>query len=55
MSDEPSTIEWIRPSGEPLVTNDEKATIEHAEAQGWRRHEKKRRGRPPKNPEGANE
>ena len=31
------SIEWIRPSGTNITTNDEKATILHAESLGWSR------------------
>jgi len=30
-------MKWIRPSGSEIETNDEKATIEHCEKQGWER------------------
>lgn len=29
------SIEWIRPSGNKIVTNDHKETILHAEKMGW--------------------
>jgi hypothetical protein len=29
------SIEWIRPSGNKIVTNDHKETILHAEQMGW--------------------
>ena len=32
---------WTRPSGSTIETNDSKATIAHAESQGWKRVEKK--------------
>ncbi len=34
-------ITWIRPTGTTLTTNDRPQTIEHAEAQGWKREEEK--------------
>jgi hypothetical protein len=30
-------IIWVRPSGTDIETNSEKATIEYAEANGWKR------------------
>ena len=32
-------IKWKRPSGTMIETNEEKATIEHCEAQKWKRME----------------
>ena len=33
----PKLIEWIRPSGNPITTNDLPATIEEAKRQGWKK------------------
>jgi hypothetical protein len=40
-------ITWVKPNGNEIKTNDEKATIVYAESLGWKRKDKKR-GRPPK-------
>ena len=32
-----SLIKWVKPSKLEIETNDEKATIEHCEAIGWKR------------------
>lgn len=30
-------MDWIKPSGLPITTNDAKATVEHCESLGWKR------------------
>ena len=41
-------IKWERPSGTEITTNEEKATVEAAEALGWKRaNEPKKRGPKP--------
>jgi len=32
-----ANITWIKPSKLEIVTNDEKATVEHCESLGWKR------------------
>jgi len=40
-------IKWVKPNGNEVETNDLKASIEAAEALGWKRAEEaKKRGRP---------
>lgn len=34
-------IKWIKPNGNEIETNDEKATIEYCESLGWERADKK--------------
>jgi len=42
-------ITWVRPSGNEITTNEDKATIEYAESLKWKRKEApKKRGRPAK-------
>ena len=41
-------IEWIKPNGNKITTNEEKATVEYCESLGWERA-KKKPGPKPKN------
>lgn len=43
-----STITWVKPNGNEIKVNDNKATTEYAESLGWERKDKPKRGRPPK-------
>lgn len=55
-NEKPKTIRWMRESGNLIETNDEPATVEHCEAQGWKREGEEggpaKRGRPAKGDKG---
>lgn len=52
MASDAKKIRWMRPSGSVIETNDEPGTVDHCEAQGWKREGDNggppRRGRQPK-------